>query len=567
MKKIFSFLFAIVFLLTLVSFFPPKFAFADCSPKCAASQTCVAGVLGGYSCSGPTCAQACSSANKTCGTASGCNCGSCSSGTVCTALATGGNRCQALPCTTQCANANKTCGTAGSCYCGNGTANSGCPTGQICNAIVTGGTHCENPTCAQQCAAASKTCGTQNGCICGSGTTNGGCPVGQTCTAAVLGGANCQVTACAVQCAAVSKTCGTIGAGSTACDCGVCATGSICTAEVLGGASCTKQYPSCNSQCAGEGLQCGTVSGCTDDAGAIIPAGVASDQAYFCPVNTLRTNSGCPTGQTCTAIPTGGAHCQGGGSTPTPPGGGTNPNPPTEPAHTKISFRIGLDGIGITGDRPNPSHYLPVVNAKGVTVGAGSNFAVKHNPRAFTIIINNVPYKNVSFTFDNTKTDTYYGLYTGAIDLGTTFKTGDYPIVATTEGHLNKKFPANVHIIGGNLTNSATLDHMVTGDVTGAGTGTLSVLTASSSGIQTAGTVDITSATPDNKLTIYDYTVLMSCLKDSDINDFDNGVTCKKDGKNGVDFTRRSDLEDNGVVDKYDYNLFVREFSMIQQGD
>jgi len=56
-------------------------------------------------------------------------------------------------------------------------------------------------------------------------------------------------------------------------------------------------------------------------------------------------------------------------------------------------------------------------------------------------------------------------------------------------------------------------------------------------------------------------------MSDKDINDFDAKATCKMDGNSGVDFTRRADLEDNGVVDKYDYNLFVREFSKIQQGD
>lgn len=253
-----------------------------------------------------------------------------------------------------------------------------------------------------------------------------------------------------------------------------------------------------------------------------------------------------------------------------PAGGCSNPPGPTPPpadGHTRINFKIGLDGIGVTGDRPNPDHYKEVKNAAGVVVGAGSNFALKRPSRSFTITINSVKHTQ-DFTFDNTSTSATYGLFTGTIDLGTTFATADYTIYASAEAHLVQKFPAAIHIVNGTTTTAPRLN-LVAGDVTGDGTGDIDI---SDAGVQTPGTVSVAGVEPDNKLTIFDYTVLMSCLHDPDINDFDNGATCKKDGKNGVDFTRRSNLEDNAVsgndiVDKYDYNLFVREFSKVQNGD
>jgi hypothetical protein len=66
----------------------------------------------------------------------------------------------------------------------------------------------------------------------------------------------------------------------------------------------------------------------------------------------------------------------------------------------------------------------------------------------------------------------------------------------------------------------------------------------------------------DNQLSIVDYNILMSCLHDPDINDFDK-TTCNEN----ADFIKRSDLEDNGVVNKFDYNLFLREYSVVPIGD
>jgi hypothetical protein len=66
----------------------------------------------------------------------------------------------------------------------------------------------------------------------------------------------------------------------------------------------------------------------------------------------------------------------------------------------------------------------------------------------------------------------------------------------------------------------------------------------------------------DNHLSILDYNVLMSCLNDPDINPSDH-TACN----GNADFVKRADLEDNGVVNKFDYNLFLREISKVPDGD
>ncbi len=206
--------------------------------------------------------------------------------------------------------------------------------------------------------------------------------------------------------------------------------------------------------------------------------------------------------------------CKGSGGGGGGGGGGSTP-------HTILSLTVGLDGIGHVGDQVNPD-WEPKPNA------AGSNQDPKTNPRPFTVNINGTNH-SASLTFDKTN-----GIYKGSLDLGTSFASGSYTVKYSTQGHLTKALPAKVSITAGNTTNVPQVN-AVTGDVD-----------------------------ENNKLDILDYNILLSCLTDADITNQVSADACNTAGKN---YKKTADLEDNGVTDKFDYNLFLREISKVQTGD
>ena len=66
----------------------------------------------------------------------------------------------------------------------------------------------------------------------------------------------------------------------------------------------------------------------------------------------------------------------------------------------------------------------------------------------------------------------------------------------------------------------------------------------------------------NNLLTITDYNILLSCVNDAAVVNIDNRVLCNTN----TTYITQSDLDDNGTVDKFDYNLFLREYA-VQNGD
>ena len=133
--------------------------------------------------------------------------------------------------------------------------------------------------------------------------------------------------------------------------------------------------------------------------------------------------------------------------------------------------------------------------------------------------------------------------------MGTSITTGSYLVTLTTPGYLVRKV-ANVTITANkndnkiNFTDATTGPYLVPGDIVG----------------------NNDQATPDNNLGPLDYSMLMSCLiDDHDINTSSaSQSTCNT---NNTLYHKLSDLNDDGKVDKFDYNLFIREISKIQNGD
>jgi hypothetical protein len=219
---------------------------------------------------------------------------------------------------------------------------------------------------------------------------------------------------------------------------------------------------------------------------------------------------------------------------PAPPP--ATPTPTPVPNSTILSLVIGLDGIGHVGDQVNADWKThtntAIVNGKTVTNPvAGSNQTPKTDPRMFTVNVNGKDYTNQSFAFDKTN-GVHAGTYTGTVDLGTAFTGGSYSIKVSTAGHLVKA-SANITITAGTTTTVPQLN-LVAGDING-----------------------------DNALGIDDYNILLSCMNDADITNTVGTALCNQD----VNYKIRADLEDNGPINKFDYNLWVREFKMIQAGD
>jgi hypothetical protein len=292
---------------------------------------------------------------------------------------------------------------------------------------------------------------------------------------------------------------------------------------------CTKAGGSCGcvpkTSCDG-GQVCGQID---DGCGGIVTCPGSCDAAKgeicnsntcSCPAGKSSTHLACASDHTCQRVATCGTDsCTEGQNCNTP---------------TTLSFTIGLDGIGHVGDRPNPTTWQEVSGQHGT----GSNQNPTTNPRIFDIKVGANDYPNQSFIFDTTS-----GLYTGTVDLVASFATGPYLVTIETAGYLIRKIP-NVTITAGSTTNIHYVD-------------------ATNGPYLVPGDIDM-----DNHLTSTDYSILLSCLSDSDINDFDNHAICNQN----ANYKTRSDLDDNGTADtplvnKFDYNLFVREFSKVQTGD
>lgn len=195
---------------------------------------------------------------------------------------------------------------------------------------------------------------------------------------------------------------------------------------------------------------------------------------------------------------------------------------------TRLKFDILLHGIGSSGDNPNPS---------------GSSLSNKdplHPQRDFLVDItdsNNQPVINtVASTISYNKTS---GSFTGEIDLGPSFPQGTYSIKIKSERYL-RKLIAGIITIKSLQTNSAPKTALVAGDIK-----------------------------DDNTLNVLDYNILLDCgygslnpLPLADPNSIYNSSFCKSHNN----FRQYTDLNDNGIVDSRDYNLFLRELS-VQNGD
>ena len=223
------------------------------------------------------------------------------------------------------------------------------------------------------------------------------------------------------------------------------------------------------------------------------------------------------------------------------------------PGSASLNLVIGLDEIGTTGDNANPA-WAPGTNTatiNGVAVVntfGGSN----QNPKTQTPILKLalidssgklVATPSVSLSYVNSSTSANFGKFIGTIDLGSSFKTGDYIAKVTVDGHLTRTITGIQTITAGHeKTLSARL---VAGD------------------IDNSNYLNV--AEMKNGLSTGDYNILLSCIsaKHPTTVKATDGKLCAKN----ANYTKRSDLNDDGdttLID--DMNMFKREIS-VQNGD
>jgi|GEM_PF-2892897 len=230
---------------------------------------------------------------------------------------------------------------------------------------------------------------------------------------------------------------------------------------------------------------------------------------------TVVVGAAAPT-STATATPTGGG---GGGGGPTatatsvPPATATatvppqatstpSPTPTFTPGGTQLAFELVLQGVGPNGGNQNPKK-------------PGRELKVQ----VFDVNNKEVANKSGQITFDSQSQT-----FKGTVDLGVIqSESSKFVIKVKTKRYLRKLIDGVTTLTLGAL-NKMPVTTMIVGDINN-----------------------------DNKLNIEDYNILVGCYSDKA-----NTSSCT-DKEN-------ADLDDNGVIDGIDYNLFVRSLS-VQEGD
>ena len=185
--------------------------------------------------------------------------------------------------------------------------------------------------------------------------------------------------------------------------------------------------------------------------------------------------------------------------------------PKIEP--TSLSLTLFVHGIGNSGDNTNPndhtlSNKYPLTKNREVTA------------EVYSIYGTLLSTKKASTAYDNLS-----GTFKGNVELDSSLPTGNYLLKISLPTTLKKQYPYAVRIVKEETLTLPPI-HLVNGDVNG-----------------------------DNKLNILDYNLIISCYSD-----FTKAIACTPQ------FKKTTDITDNGKVDQFDYNLFLRDLS-VQNGD
>ena len=208
---------------------------------------------------------------------------------------------------------------------------------------------------------------------------------------------------------------------------------------------------------------------------------------------------------------------------PTTSGPTLIPTPPVD--GTAVNFTLLLHGVGAAGDNPNPS---------GNSLSNKNPLHPQRNVYVEIYDINNQVVASgsapVTFTAD--------GTFVGAVGLGSDVPSGNYNVKVTTDRYLRRLVPG-IHQIEADKVNELPETQMIAGDTNG-----------------------------DNFLNVLDYNALLDCgygllepLPMADANAPYNSQECQIHTP-----AENVDIDDNGYINSFDYNLFLRELS-VQNGD
>lgn len=205
----------------------------------------------------------------------------------------------------------------------------------------------------------------------------------------------------------------------------------------------------------------------------------------------------------------------------------------TKASNNTLTFVLGLDGIGTTGDNANPDD-INCTEAQRQQ-GCGSTLNPTRPSRQIFVDFYDTTDKSLNtlktgyVDFQTASGSANYGKFVGTVDLGTSFTSGNYIVRTWSEGYLKRRVPG---ILAVNTTsaNQAPKVRLVTGDM------------------------DV-----NNKLDINDYADLVSCIEG--FNSYD-ATKCNSNAR----FKTIADLDDNGTRNEFDYNLYMRDWAN-QQGE
>ena len=200
----------------------------------------------------------------------------------------------------------------------------------------------------------------------------------------------------------------------------------------------------------------------------------------------------------------------GGSTIPTPTSTGSTPtNPPG--GGTNASLQILLHGIGNGGDNVSPTSL--------------GNMNPERPSRSVSLELFNGNNQSMGVKTGTVSFNQSTGAFNGVVNLGT-ISTGAYTVKVVSPNYLRKSYPGIVSVTA-NQTITLPSISLVAGD-----------------------------SNNDNKLSILDYNIIIDCY--SDLTPPRNCADSQK--------KQSSDLTDDGMINQFDYNLFLRELS-VQGGD
>lgn len=199
---------------------------------------------------------------------------------------------------------------------------------------------------------------------------------------------------------------------------------------------------------------------------------------------------------------------------------------PPEPGQTTLSFTLLLHGMGTAGDNPNP------------TGSSLSNKNPRHPQQNITVTIYDSNDQIVVTTPGKVNYDPDSGTYKGQVAIGTNFSTGSYSLKIKSDRYLRKLYRGVLTITRAQNNVITPLD-LVAGDTNN-----------------------------DNTLNMLDYSALLDCGY-GEVNPLPMSNSSSSFAKQSCQVhspAANVDVDDNGTINAYDYNLFLRELS-IQNGD